>query len=119
MTDTAAGRRYVSRSVMLQAIGVVDSRLQTVGVFSAEDVKEAQAAAAVGAVESDAPPAAPGEGGRSYERGVVFYTREKRVVGILLWNLFNRMHVARQVSDRQPDVVPELTPHARGGIKLG
>ncbi|CAH2088430.1 unnamed protein product [Euphydryas editha] len=34
---------------------------------------------------------------RRYERGVVFYVREQRVVGVLLWNLFNRMHVARQV----------------------
>ncbi|KPJ11067.1 Putative apoptosis-inducing factor 1, mitochondrial [Papilio machaon] len=38
-----------------------------------------------------------GAGERHYERGVVFYMREERVVGVLLWNLFNRMHVARQV----------------------
>ncbi|RVE45003.1 hypothetical protein evm_010367 [Chilo suppressalis] len=34
---------------------------------------------------------------RRYQRGVIFYLREQRVVGVLLWNLFNRMHVARQV----------------------
>lgn len=74
----------------------MDSRLSTVGVFSAEDVKE-EAAAAGGAGAAAAP-----EPARRYERGVVFYTREKRVVGILLWNLFNRMHVARQVSPAPP-----------------
>ncbi|CAH2220049.1 jg993, partial [Pararge aegeria aegeria] len=35
-----------------------------------------------------------------FERGVVFYLRDERVVGVLLWNLFNRMHVARQVLAR-------------------
>ena len=33
----------------------------------------------------------------SYGKGVIFYMREKKVVGILLWNVFNRMPVARQV----------------------
>lgn len=41
--------------------------------------------------------AGAGGAARRYERGVVFYVRERRVVGVLLWNLFNRMHVARQV----------------------
>lgn len=96
------------------------------GVFSADAVAEsatvaegaAEAALAVGAEESGGAAAAlavgaEGSGGagpalapapssdavsRRYERGVVFYMRERRVVGVLLWNLFNRMHVARQVS---------------------
>lgn len=34
----------------------------------------------------------------SFGKGVVFYMREKKVVGILLWNVFNRMPIARQVS---------------------
>lgn len=95
----------------MQAIGIIDSRLPTVGVFSATAVTDAVAevGAEVGAeaeagaktsVEmgaSDAEVGAGAGGARRYERGVVFYTREKRVVGVLLWNLFNRMHVARQV----------------------
>jgi len=32
-----------------------------------------------------------------YGKGIVFYTKEKTVVGILLWNCFNRMSLARQV----------------------
>ncbi|XP_050355772.1 apoptosis-inducing factor 1, mitochondrial-like isoform X2 [Nymphalis io] len=83
-----------------EAIGIVDARLPTVGVFSADavgaDVVELSASGAVG--EAAAVGAGGGGGApRRYERGVVFYVRERRVVGVLLWNLFNRMHVARQV----------------------
>ncbi|XP_047538816.1 apoptosis-inducing factor 1, mitochondrial-like isoform X1 [Vanessa atalanta] len=88
-----------------EAIGIVDARLPTVGVFSADAVgdeaAETRAVAEVGASEAApeaAREAAAGGGApRRYERGVVFYVRERRVVGVLLWNLFNRMHVARQV----------------------
>ncbi|XP_047998398.1 apoptosis-inducing factor 1, mitochondrial-like [Leguminivora glycinivorella] len=94
-----------------EAIGVVDSRLPTVGVFSSDAVSDTSATVTeVGAADS-APTDASGalvveaaaaaaDGAPSdkrYERGVVFYTRGSRVVGVLLWNLFNRMHVARQV----------------------
>lgn len=32
-----------------------------------------------------------------YGKGVLFYLREDVVVGIVLWNIFNRMSIARQV----------------------
>lgn len=32
-----------------------------------------------------------------YEKGVIFYLRDDIVVGIVLWNIFNRMSIARQV----------------------
>ncbi|XP_076287799.1 apoptosis inducing factor isoform X2 [Lasioglossum baleicum] len=35
-----------------------------------------------------------------FEKGVIFYLRDDIVVGIVLWNLFNRMSVARQVLAR-------------------
>lgn len=35
-----------------------------------------------------------------FEKGVVFYLRDDVVVGIVLWNIFNRMSVARRVSLR-------------------
>ena len=31
-----------------------------------------------------------------YKRGVVYYLKEKKVVGVLLWNLFNRVDDARR-----------------------
>ncbi|XP_076656005.1 apoptosis inducing factor isoform X2 [Halictus rubicundus] len=35
-----------------------------------------------------------------FEKGVIFYLRDDIVVGIVLWNLFNRMSIARQVLAR-------------------
>uniref|UniRef100_A0A5S6QUL7 AIF_C domain-containing protein n=1 Tax=Trichuris muris TaxID=70415 RepID=A0A5S6QUL7_TRIMR len=32
-----------------------------------------------------------------YGKGVVFYLRGKRIVGIVLWNVFNRMPIARKL----------------------
>lgn len=35
--------------------------------------------------------------GEDYGKGVIFYLRDDVVVGIVLWNVFNRMSIARQV----------------------
>lgn len=35
--------------------------------------------------------------GDDYGKGVIFYLRNDIVVGIVLWNVFNRMSIARQV----------------------
>lgn len=32
-----------------------------------------------------------------FEKGVIFYLRDDIVVGIVLWNIFSRMPIARQV----------------------
>lgn len=49
-------------------------------------------------VAAPAAPASPvAETSEDYGKGIVFYTKEKTVVGILLWNCFNRMSLARQV----------------------
>ena len=32
-----------------------------------------------------------------YSKGVVFYLREKKIVGVLTWNCFGKMDVARKV----------------------
>ena len=42
--------------------------------------------------------AAPGPEGEDFGKGVVFYMREKCVVGIVLWNVFRKMAIARQVN---------------------
>lgn len=39
--------------------------------------------------------------GEDYGKGVIFYLRDKVVVGIVLWNIFNRMPIARKVSASQ------------------
>lgn len=45
-------------------------------------------------------PQAPSQG-EDYGKGVIFYLRDKVVVGIVLWNVFNRMPIARKVGTCQ------------------
>ncbi|KAM7350937.1 apoptosis inducing factor [Cochliomyia hominivorax] len=95
-----------------EGIGLVDSSLPTVGVFSlpsketnrsdnlAEnqqtetEIKETPkdstgVAKDVEPTESDSTP--------EYGRGVVFYLKDDKIVGILLWNIFNRIGLARTI----------------------
>jgi programmed cell death 8 (apoptosis-inducing factor) len=48
------------------------------------------------AVDVSAVPHAP-KTGEEYGKGVVFYLRDDTVVGVVMWNVFNRMQIARQV----------------------
>lgn len=45
-----------------------------------------------------------------YQRGVIFYLRDNRIVGIVLWNLFNRLSIARRLlrEDKQFDDFNEV-----------
>ncbi|XP_049287056.1 apoptosis-inducing factor 1, mitochondrial isoform X2 [Anopheles funestus] len=39
----------------------------------------------------------------SFDKGVIFYLREKKVVGLVLWNVFNRMGTARKILDQHSE----------------
>ncbi|XP_078268398.1 apoptosis-inducing factor 1, mitochondrial isoform X1 [Rhinoraja longicauda] len=99
-----------------EAIGIVDSSLPTVGVFAKGTAKdtpravtemtgtgirsesETETVATSISVSVAAPTVAhPPAEGEDYGKGVIFYLRDKVVVGILLWNIFNRMPIARKV----------------------
>nr|ATZ76822.1 apoptosis inducing factor [Sinohyriopsis schlegelii] len=87
--------------VAFEAIGMVDSSLPTVAVFakSSDDTSAVKAdeglkSDAVKVPESsEATVTAPDE----YDKGVVFYMKDKLVVGVLLWNLPYRLTTARQI----------------------
>ncbi|XP_042893646.1 apoptosis-inducing factor 1, mitochondrial-like isoform X2 [Penaeus japonicus] len=95
-----------------EAIGIVDSSLPTVGVFAKATEKdtpkavveatgesmrsETERAAETGIVAHSNEPHAP-VSGEDYGKGVVFYLRDNIVVGIVLWNVFNRMPIARKI----------------------
>ncbi|XP_030602219.1 apoptosis-inducing factor 1, mitochondrial isoform X2 [Archocentrus centrarchus] len=96
-----------------EAIGIVDSSLPTVAVFAKATAKDTPKAAteesgtgirsesetedtATSAVAS-ATPAPVVEKRDDYGKGVIFYLRDKVVVGIILWNVFNRMPIARKI----------------------
>ncbi|KAM9326544.1 apoptosis-inducing factor 1, mitochondrial [Gastrophryne carolinensis] len=100
-----------------EAIGIVDSALPTVGVFAKATEKDTPKRAAeesgtgirsetdaneIVHTESQAPISSssaphPAQQGESYGKGVVFYLRDDVVVGIVLWNIFNRMPIARKI----------------------
>lgn len=94
-----------------EAIGIVDSSLPTVGVFAkassedtpkgvvtatGESVRSESEATAVVNTTGGAAPTSP-KPGEDYGKGVVFYLRGKVIVGIVLWNVFNRMPIARKI----------------------
>ena len=49
-------------------------------------------------VPTEPPAPVPGDSSEEFGKGVVFYMKGKRVVGVVLWNVFNRMPIARKVS---------------------
>ncbi|RXG54966.1 Apoptosis-inducing factor 1, mitochondrial [Armadillidium vulgare] len=119
---TGAGKPYWHQSMFwsdlgpdvgYEAIGIVDSTLPTVGVFAkATDkdtpkaVVEATGESLRSETESKAKSVSPSVGssvphspqlGENYGKGIVFYLRDNIVVGIVLWNVFNRMPIARKI----------------------
>ncbi|KAM6427396.1 apoptosis-inducing factor 1, mitochondrial isoform 2-T2 [Liasis olivaceus] len=99
-----------------EAIGLVDSSLPTVGVFAkgtakdtpksateesgtgirSESETEMEASELKVSAASLSTLQAPQQG-EDYGKGVIFYLRDKVVVGIVLWNIFNRMPIARKI----------------------
>jgi programmed cell death 8 (apoptosis-inducing factor) len=108
-----------------EAIGIVDSSLPTVGVFAKAtqaDTPQAVVEATGESLRSETEQNAPAEAavqaqaqavshkpepnmgdlrdpkpGEDCGKGVIFYLRNDTVVGILLWNVFNKMPIARRV----------------------
>lgn len=102
----------IGPSVGYEAIGIVDSSLITMGVFAKGNHKnpslltnEIDQNTSTNKKEINEELASKNNESISendYNKGVVFYLKNDVIVGIVLWNLFNRMSIARQVlkSDR-------------------
>lgn len=103
-----------------EAIGIVDSSLPTVAVFAKQDKfdketkhlalddseyshggsdekspdnKESPRMTSIEAIKEKECEPIP----ESYDKGVIFYIQNDRIVGILLWNVFNRISIARKI----------------------
>ncbi|XP_076309307.1 apoptosis inducing factor [Tachypleus tridentatus] len=119
---TGAGKPYWHQSMFwsdlgpnvgYEAIGLVDSIMPTVGVFaraSEKDTPKAVVEATGEGVRSETELMAkeiepssvdikpqPPVAGDDYGKGVIFYLRDNVIVGIVLWNVFNRMPIARKI----------------------
>lgn len=97
-----------------EAIGLVDSMLPTVGVWAKATKADTPKAvveatgeglrsetegevAASSPVSTEPPAPVPAESSEEFGKGVVFYVKGKRVVGVVLWNIFNKMPIARKI----------------------
>lgn len=101
-------------AVGYEAIGLVDSSLPTVAIFAKQDSSDekrtpyddknktetTEMKSTPGAVQitaKDCPPGTTNDSLENYGKGVLFYMQGEKIVGILLWNVFNRMSVARKI----------------------
>ncbi|PHZ08571.1 apoptosis-inducing factor 1, mitochondrial-like protein [Rhizopus microsporus ATCC 52813] len=99
-----------------EAVGLTDSQLSTVSVWAKATAKDTPVASA--RTEVDSPRAAPGEEqqqvstGQSvseavkaknpfqdekFGKGLVFYVRDKKIVGLVLFNVFGKVQEARDI----------------------
>jgi programmed cell death 8 (apoptosis-inducing factor) len=86
----------LGQEIGFEAVGRVDSQLTSVGVFAKSPD------ATVTSAKPD-----------NYEKGVVFYTdKSEVVVGVLMWNIFNHMSLARKVI-RESKKFDDLTEVAK------
>lgn len=102
---TGAGKAYnhqsmfwsdLSPKIGFEAIGLVDSSLQTVGIFAKmENENKVDAALADQVVESQEN--IEKRNGDDLSKGVVFYLKGKQIVGMLFWNLYGRTSIARRI----------------------
>ncbi|XP_031636825.1 apoptosis-inducing factor 1, mitochondrial-like [Contarinia nasturtii] len=83
-----------------EALGIIDSTLPTVSVF----VKKSPETSAGNAEDSKStvtPSVQAADSANNskddFSKGVVFYMRDEKIVGIVLWNVFNRINTARAV----------------------
>ncbi|KAF4317374.1 hypothetical protein BBO99_00008201 [Phytophthora kernoviae] len=89
--------------VLIEGIGEVDSSLRTVGVWV------------------QPPNVGVGQnGGRGvpYERGVVYYLKGNKIMGILLWNASDVLESARQLMLSRPEMRDNLVEELKHTISL-
>lgn len=84
-----------------EAIGIIDGSLPTVGVFAKTCPKDDPDCINENKIRetnnTDGTEQTHDTSKEDFNKGVIFYLKDNTVVGIILWNVFNRMSVARQV----------------------
>lgn len=92
-----------------EAIGVVDAALKTVSVFAVRNDSD-EAATMQPSVQAASNADKGADKKDDFSKGVVFYLRDDKIVGIVLWNVFNRINTARAVisQDKKYDDLNEV-----------
>ncbi|KAJ3332154.1 Apoptosis-inducing factor 1, mitochondrial, partial [Kappamyces sp. JEL0680] len=68
----------VGPEISFEAVGNLDAKLQTVSIWSKAPEDDTQA---------------------KHNKGVVYYLKDRRVCGVLLWNVFGQLDTARMILD--------------------
>lgn len=87
----------IGPKIGFEAIGLVDSSLQTVGLFAKADESDTPAAQAQLESSETSKPVTKASGEHEWGKGVVLYLKDDVVVGALMWNVFKKVPIARQV----------------------
>ncbi|TPX48044.1 hypothetical protein SeLEV6574_g02283 [Synchytrium endobioticum] len=81
-----------------EAVGVIDSSLSTVGVWAKGNDQPRPPENAGEPASSSSVLPVDGKPDEEYGKGVVFYlSPEKQIVGVLMWNVFGKVPLARQI----------------------
>ncbi|CAF1081420.1 unnamed protein product [Rotaria sordida] len=108
-------------NVGFEAIGLTDSDLQTVAVYAKRqpEDEEPQEDNEGNREQKEVPstanelkhkiperktPTTTMDNKNDYSKGVVFYLKENKVVGVVLWNIFNRIPIARKIIKDQQEI---------------
>lgn len=78
-----------------EALGIVDSTLPTVSVFAKKSPESSSPSKTGSEATKSTKQPETNNGSDDFSKGVVFYLRDKKIVGIVLWNVFNRINTAR------------------------
>lgn len=97
--------------VAYEGIGIIDSTLPTVSVF-AQNPSEATSNNSTGGVMPVVHAADLSDVRDDYAKGVVFYLQNQKIVGIVLWNIFNRINTARAILN-QDEIHDDLNEVAK------
>lgn len=82
--------------VGFEGIGLIDSRLPTIAVFTKPEKEESSSDAKKDEPEDQLAVKLPNKAD-DFHKGVVFYLKEGVVVGILMWNIFSKTMLARRI----------------------
>lgn len=101
-----------------EALGIIDATLPTVSVFVKRPKETAPQASDADTLKTAVTPSVQAADATNTEanteddfsKGVVFYLRDEKIVGIVLWNVFNRINTARAVlnQDKKYDDLNEV-----------
>lgn len=101
---------FINSQTVRIVLGIIDSTLPTVSVFVKKPAESAAPASESDNSKVVAKPSAKATVAPSvqaaaiandetedFSKGVVFYLRDDKIVGIVLWNVFNRINTARAI----------------------